>query len=60
VPAILVNGGGAGRNAPISLHNGKLADVAPTLLELMGIEPPKDMTGHSLIVSPAAPGRAQA
>jgi 2,3-bisphosphoglycerate-independent phosphoglycerate mutase len=60
VPAILVNGGGAGRNAPISLHNGKLADVAPTLLELMGIEPPTDMTGHSLIVSPAAPGRAQA
>lgn len=59
VPAILVNGGGAGRNAPISLHNGKLADVAPTLLELMGIEPPKDMTGHSLIASPAAQGRAQ-
>jgi 2,3-bisphosphoglycerate-independent phosphoglycerate mutase len=60
VPVMLVNGGGIGRNAPIALHDGKLADVAPTLLELMGIEPPKDMTGHSLIVSPAAPGRAQA
>jgi 2,3-bisphosphoglycerate-independent phosphoglycerate mutase len=61
VPVMLVNGGGAGRNAPIALKNGKLADVAPTLLELMGIDPPKDMTGHSLIVSPApAQGRAQA
>ena len=60
VPVMLVNGGGAGRNAPIALQDGKLADVAPTLLELMGIEPPKDMTGHSLIVSPAAAqGRAQ-
>jgi 2,3-bisphosphoglycerate-independent phosphoglycerate mutase len=60
VPAMLVNGGGAGRNAPITLQNGKLADVAPTLLELMGIEPPADMTGHSLIASPAAAqGRAQ-
>ena len=61
VPVMLVNGGGAGRNAPIALKNGKLADVAPTLLELMGIDPPADMTGHSLIVSPAsAQGRAQA
>jgi 2,3-bisphosphoglycerate-independent phosphoglycerate mutase len=60
VPVMLVNGGGAGRNAPLGLQNGKLADVAPTLLELMGIDAPKDMTGHSLIVSPAAQGRAQA
>jgi 2,3-bisphosphoglycerate-independent phosphoglycerate mutase len=28
---------------------GELADVAPTILELMGIEQPKDMTGKSLI-----------
>jgi 2,3-bisphosphoglycerate-independent phosphoglycerate mutase len=60
VPVMLVNGGGVGRNAPIALKNGKLADVAPTLLELMGIDPPADMTGHSLIVSPAPQGRAQA
>jgi 2,3-bisphosphoglycerate-independent phosphoglycerate mutase len=59
VPVMLVNGGGAGRNAPIALKNGKLADVAPTLLELMGIDPPTDMTGHSLIVAPAPQGRAQ-
>jgi 2,3-bisphosphoglycerate-independent phosphoglycerate mutase len=57
---MLINGGGVGRNAPIALQNGKLADVAPTLLELMGIEPPREMTGHSLIASPAAQGRAQA
>lgn len=29
--------------------NGTLADVAPTLLSLMNIEQPKEMTGHSLI-----------
>lgn len=29
--------------------NGRLADVAPTLLQLMGIEKPADMTGKSLI-----------
>lgn len=28
---------------------GSLADVAPTILELMGIEKPKDMTGKSLL-----------
>ncbi|HEX6980787.1 MAG TPA: 2,3-bisphosphoglycerate-independent phosphoglycerate mutase [Alphaproteobacteria bacterium] len=60
VPVMLVNGGGAGRNAPIALRDGKLADVAPTLLELMGIEPPAEMTGHSLIVLPGAPQEAAA
>lgn len=29
---------------------GELADVAPTILDLMGIEAPKEMTGESLIV----------
>ena len=28
---------------------GKLADVSPTMLELLGIEQPKEMTGNSLI-----------
>jgi 2,3-bisphosphoglycerate-independent phosphoglycerate mutase len=32
-----------------SLRNGKLADVAPTVLELLGLTQPKDMTGRSLI-----------
>src|SRR6202011_5075668 len=32
------------------LKDGILADVAPTLLELLGLTPPKEMTGHSLLV----------
>ena len=32
-----------------SVQNGVLADVAPTVLKLMGIEQPADMTGHSLV-----------
>lgn len=31
------------------LHPGKLADVAPTMLELLNIEKPEEMTGESLI-----------
>ncbi len=31
------------------LENGQLADIAPTLLDLLGIEQPSDMTGRSLI-----------
>lgn len=45
VPVILVNGP-AGIT---SLDNGRLADIAPTLLALMGLKPPRAMTGHSLI-----------
>lgn len=29
--------------------NGKLADIAPTLLEMMGIKKPEEMTGESLL-----------
>jgi 2,3-bisphosphoglycerate-independent phosphoglycerate mutase len=36
-----------GKNYP--LRSGILADVAPTLLELLGIEPPPEMTGTSLL-----------
>ena len=32
-----------------SVQNGVLADVAPTVLSLMGVEPPAAMTGKSLI-----------
>lgn len=42
-----------GRNAPVAVHDGKLADVAPTLLELMGLAAPPEMTGRSLIAVPA-------
>ncbi|MCV6598496.1 MAG: 2,3-bisphosphoglycerate-independent phosphoglycerate mutase [Mangrovicoccus sp.] len=44
VPVILIGGPeGAG------LGDGRLADLAPTLLELMGLEKPAEMTGESLI-----------
>lgn len=43
VPIIVVN---AGR--PLKLSEGRLCDVAPTLLDLMGIEKPPEMAGHSL------------
>ena len=32
-----------------SVADGGLADIAPTILKLLGIEQPQDMTGHSLI-----------
>jgi len=45
VPFILVNTEGYELR-----ENGCLADIAPTLLELMGIEQPKEMTGTSLLI----------
>ena len=44
VPVALV-GGPSGA----TLRNGRLADLAPTLLDLMGIDTPPEMTGKSLI-----------
>ena len=43
VPVIVVNGPRG------SLQNGRLADVAPTMLDLMGLPAPAAMTGHSLL-----------
>ncbi|SFU88095.1 2,3-bisphosphoglycerate-independent phosphoglycerate mutase [Alicyclobacillus macrosporangiidus] len=34
----------------IALQEGILADLAPTMLDLLGVAQPKEMTGHSLIV----------
>lgn len=34
----------------INLKNGKLSDIAPTMIELLGLEKPKGMQGSSLIV----------
>jgi 2,3-bisphosphoglycerate-independent phosphoglycerate mutase len=45
VPALLFN-------APANIHSlndGKLADVAPTMLALIGLPQPREMTGHSLL-----------
>lgn len=46
VPLMLVHG----PKAIKSLKDGKLADVAPTLLELMGMSKPAAMDGQSLLV----------
>ncbi len=32
------------------LKEGKLADLAPTMLEIMGLDKPEEMTGESIIV----------
>jgi 2,3-bisphosphoglycerate-independent phosphoglycerate mutase len=39
----------AGGPAGVSLRHGRLADVAPTILHLMGLTPPPEMTGQRLI-----------
>ena len=46
VPAILVND----QSGVKALKDGKLADLAPTMLELLNIRQPKEMTGTSLLV----------
>ncbi len=44
VPLVLI-----GENS-VDLKPGRLADLAPTMLDLMGIEKPNEMTGESLVV----------
>jgi 2,3-bisphosphoglycerate-independent phosphoglycerate mutase len=46
VPLILVNG-----NDGASLTDGRLADLAPSLLAMMGIDQPASMTGKSLFAA---------
>lgn len=36
--------------ADVQLRNGRLSDIVPTMLDLMGLEKPLEMTGKSLIV----------
>jgi 2,3-bisphosphoglycerate-independent phosphoglycerate mutase len=43
VPLLLMDGGN------VSLAEGRLADIAPTVLELMGLPKPMEMTGASLL-----------
>ena len=50
VPAVLVNPPPDMRN----LRDGRLADIAPTLLDIMGLSRPEEMTGNSLVT--LAPG----
>ena len=44
VPCILITA-----NKDLKVADGRLADVAPTILALMDIPQPKEMTGHSLL-----------
>ena len=44
VPALLVNG----PSEVQELNNGRLADIAPTLLKLLGVNQPPEMTGSAL------------
>ena len=44
VPLILVGKDDA------KLREGKLADLAPTMLAIMGLEKPDEMTGESIII----------
>jgi 2,3-bisphosphoglycerate-independent phosphoglycerate mutase len=46
VPLILADDG----NRAVTLKPGRLADLAPTMLDLMGIEKPAEMDGTSLVV----------
>lgn len=54
VPAVLVGG----PPEVTALAPGRLADVAPTLLALLGLPQPAAMTGRSLLVTDAAAERA--
>jgi len=50
VPFVLINAEAVSDDAgEITLENGRLADVAPTLLDLLGLDKPEAMTGVSLI-----------
>lgn len=53
VPIILAN---AAQGSAIG--DGRLADIAPTILQLMGLQAPSQMTGHSLLQA-APPGAEQ-
>ncbi|MBQ2663765.1 MAG: 2,3-bisphosphoglycerate-independent phosphoglycerate mutase, partial [Clostridia bacterium] len=44
VPMILIGAG------DVKLKTGRLSDLCPTMLDIMGLEKPEPMTGESLIV----------
>lgn len=51
VPLVLVNGPSQFRG----LSDGRLADIAPTLLQLLGLPQPVSMTGRSLLLTEPRP-----
>ncbi len=52
VPALLVNG----PTEVKELSRGRLADIAPTILDLMDMPQPRDMTGSSLLIRASSTG----
>jgi 2,3-bisphosphoglycerate-independent phosphoglycerate mutase len=48
VPVVVMDGGAD------AIQDGRLADVAPTLLDMMGLPQPREMTGHSILRHHAA------
>ena len=57
VPFILADYTDSGAEHKVT--SGKLADIAPTLLQLLGLTPPPQMTGTSLIIDPTSIGSLQ-
>ena len=47
VPFVMAN---AEEGLSLKKQDGVLGDVAPTILDIMGLEQPKEMTGTSLLV----------
>jgi 2,3-bisphosphoglycerate-independent phosphoglycerate mutase len=45
VPLLYIGG-----NWHFNRNKGSLIDIAPTVLTLLGIQPPKEMTGNALLV----------
>ncbi len=50
VPLLLVDPSGSGAGNVTALRDGRLADVAPTVLDLLGIDQPAAMDGRTLLV----------
>ncbi len=55
----IVVAGSAFSERDMALENGRLADVVPTLLDLIGMAQPKEMTGRSLIKIAAPTARME-
>src|SRR3546814_20021052 len=56
VPLLLING----PDRVAALNDGRLADIAPTVLDLMELRRPAAMTGRSLLAPAAERGEAAA
>ena len=53
VPFILIDP----EKRPVTLRDGMLGDVAPTILQLLGLKAPDEMSGHSLIENGTVNGK---